>query len=180
MLLAKKIGERASESGIFGKAKFKNLMRAVDEYYHNAFSPEIMYALNFVEQSKVSAELLSKYAKLGGEETDTLSFSEQRFQTNLMFIQRKFEDALSSAKLNENHLLLIDGIDIRPASIAYEDYSECVKGLANAIWAVNNDFFANIKASKGTLRAVLLVRPDIFDSLGLQNQNNKAAIMRYC
>ena len=50
---------------------------------------------------------------------------------------------------------------------------ECVKGLANAIWSVNNDFFSSIKDSRGRMRAVLLIRPDIYNSLGLQNQNNK-------
>lgn len=48
-----------------------------------------------------------------------------------------------------------------------------MKGLANAVWALNNDFFSNIKDSKGRLRVVLLIRPDIFDSLGLQNSNSK-------
>jgi hypothetical protein len=57
--------------------------------------------------------------------------------------------------------------------VDYQTYLECIKGLANAVWSVNNDFFANIKDSKGRIRVVLLVRPDIFDSMGLQNQNSK-------
>jgi len=91
----------------------------------------------------------------------------------LLYIQRHFEEALSSLKLSQNHILFIDGIDIRPSSIPYEDYLDCVKGLANAVWSINSDFFANIKDSKGRLRVVLLIRPDIFNSLGLQNQNSK-------
>ena len=55
----------------------------------------------------------------------------------------------------------------------FEDYLDCVKGLANAVWSINSVFFANIKDSKGRLRVVLLIRPDIFNSLGLQNQNSK-------
>lgn len=69
--------------------------------------------------------------------------------------------------------MFIDGIDIRPDAIPFDDYLDCVKGLANAIWSINSDFFANIKDSKGRMKAVLLVRPDIFHSLGLQNQNSK-------
>ena len=80
--------------------------------------------------------------KLGGEEKVSISFSESRFQTNLLFIQNHFEDALRSLKLSRNHILFIDGIDIRPSSILYEDYLECVKGLANAVWSINTDFFA--------------------------------------
>ena len=88
-------------------------------------------------------------------------------------IQNEFEKALSSLKLKFNHILFIDGIDIRPGSIPYEEYLDCVKGLAEAIWSINNDFFANIKDSKGKLRAVILLRPDIFNSIGLQNSTNK-------
>jgi len=90
-----------------------------------------------------------------------------------LFIQKNFEDALGSLKLKQNQILFIDGIDIRPESVPYEEYLECVKGLANAVWSINNDFFSSIKDSQGRLRVVLLIRPDIFDSLGLQNQNNK-------
>ena len=38
-----------------------------------------------------------------------------------------------------------DEIDIRPENIPYSEYLECVKGLANAIWSLNNDYFPNIK-----------------------------------
>lgn len=48
-----------------------------------------------------------------------------------------------------------------------------MKGLTNAVWILNNDIFANIKDSKGRLRCVLLIRPDIFESVGLQNRNSK-------
>ena len=70
-------------------------------------------------------------------------------------------------------MLFIDGIDIRPASIPYDEYLECIKGLANAVWEMNNDFFPSIKGGKGRMRSVLLIRPDIFESIGLQNQNTK-------
>jgi hypothetical protein len=90
-----------------------------------------------------------------------------------MYVQRSFEQAFASLKLTKNHVLFIDGIDIRPTSIPYDDYLDCVKGLANAVWSVNNDVFAGFKDSPGRMRAVLLVRPDIFSSIGLQNQNSK-------
>jgi hypothetical protein len=117
--------------------------------------------------------LLSKHAKASGEEKESISFSESRFQTNLLYIQKSFERALSKVKLNTTHILFIDGIDIRPGSIPYSEYLECIKGLANAVWEINNDFFPGIRDSKGRMRAVLLIRPDIFEALGLQNQNTK-------
>jgi hypothetical protein len=45
--------------------------------------------------------------------------------------------------------------------------------LANAIWTLNNDFFPAIKDTPGRIRVVLLIRPDIFAALGIQNQNAK-------
>ena len=153
--------------------KLNNINKAIDEYYLKAFSPEIVNAIKFVERSKAAAEVMSKYAKFGGEESDELVFSESRFQMNLMYIQRQFEEAFKAVKLKKNHILFIDGIDIRPSHIQYDDYLECVKGLANAVWDINNDIFPSIKDSPGRLKVVLLVRPDIFDSIGLQNRNNK-------
>jgi len=174
LLLSQSIKQREKSSRIMGNiTKFKNINKAVEEYYSNAFSPEIQHALKFVEQSKLAAQLMFNHAGASAEKSQGVSFDEVRFQTNLLYIQRNFEEALRLLKLEANHLVFIDGIDIRPSSIPYDDYLECIKGLANAVWSLNNDFLANIKDSVGRLRVVLLIRPDIFSSLGLQNQNNK-------
>lgn len=174
LLLSKSIDEKELDHFSFSKPfKLRKIMQAVDDYYHHAFSPEILYVLDFIENSKVAAEFISKHLKIGDEEQSTISFSESRFQINLIYIQKQFEEALSSIKLKDNHILFIDGIDIRPGKIPYEEYIECIKGLANAAWAINNDFFANIRDSKGRFRVVLLLRPDIFNSIGLQNLTNK-------
>lgn len=174
LLLAEQVYEKEGGSSFFRKfTKFQALHDAIQEYYVHAFSPEIKYALQFIRESKLAAELLSKYAKASGEQKESIAFSESRFQTNLLYIQKNFESALGSIKLEKNHVLFIDGIDIRPSSIPYEEYLECIKGLANAVWEINNDFFPSIRDSKGRMRAVLLIRPDIFASLGLQNQNTK-------
>ncbi|MCQ1537368.1 funZ protein [Methanosarcina sp. KYL-1] len=177
LLISQQIKEKESNNFVDKFIKFRNLQRAIDEFYSYAFSPEIIYAINFVEDSKIAAELIAQYSlmdgQIGGEKRKSISFEEKRFQIRLLYIQNKFEEALRSLKLTKNHILFIDGVDIRASSVSYEEYLECVKGLANAVWAVNNDFFASIKDTKGRLRVVLLVRPDIFESLGLQNQNNK-------
>lgn len=174
MLLAKQIENSENENVLFSKfSKFKPLKDAIEQFYHKAFSPEIIYALNFVEDSKRAAEILTEYFKLSGENKSTESFSESRFQLNLLFIQKKFETALKSLNLEKNHILFIDGIDIRPRNVEYEEYLECVKGLVTACWNLNNDFLASIKGSKGRMKVVVLLRPDILASLGLQNINNK-------
>jgi hypothetical protein len=174
LLLAQQIIEREGGPEFLRRfTKLGAIQKAVDEYYHKAFSPEIIQALQFVQESKIAAELMAKHAKASGEEKETLTFSEARFQTNLFYIQKGFEDAFRQARLKKNHLLFIDGIDIRPSSIPYEEYLLCIKGLANAVWEVNNDFFPTVKGGGGRMRATLLIRPDIFQSIGLQNQNTK-------
>ena len=151
----------------------RHLRNAINEYFNHAFSPEIAKALQFVQNSKLAAELVAKHSKISSERNDSVSFSETKFQTNLLYIEMAFELALKQTKYRVNHILFIDGVDIRPGSIEYQDYLECIKGLANAIWELNNDIFPSLRDSPGRLRVVLLIRPDIFESLNLQNQNTK-------
>lgn len=174
LLLSEEIYEKEPNLDIMKNfGKFKYLHDTIDEYYKGAFDPEIIQAIEFIEESNITAELLSKYATLAGEEKEVKKFDNSKFQINLFYIQKKFKDSLSNIRLKNNHILFIDGIDIRPDNVPFDDYLECIKGLANAIWELNNDFFPTIKDSKGRARIVLLVRPDIFESLGLQNLNTK-------
>lgn len=172
LLLAQQI--RNNEKSIIKKLPlFDKLWIAIDQFYNHAFSPEIISAMQFAEEASVTAKLIASLIEVGGNGKSSIQFTESTFQVNLMYIQRQFEEAFKSLKLNKSHILFIDGIDIRPSNVDYETYIESIKGLANAVWAVNNDFFSNIKDSKGRIRVILLVRPDIFNSLGLQNQNSK-------
>lgn len=163
------------ESRFFGnnRASIRNIKNAIDEFYKNAFSPEIITALNFIEHSELAVKLLAKHAEAGGKISETFESGAQKFQTNLLYIRKKFEAVISAAHLEQDFVIFIDGIDIRPSGINFTDYLECIKGLANAVWFLNNDFFSEIKDSGGRLRSVLLVRPDIFLKLGLQNPNTK-------
>ena len=100
-------------------------------------------------------------------------FTSTSTQINLLYIYRQLVVALSDLRLAFNQFLFVDGIDIRPSGIEYPEYLECVKGLAEAIWELNNDIFAPINGSTGRIKIVVLLRPDIFSSLGLQNTMNK-------
>lgn len=175
LLLAEQIVKRQKRQPVIKLlSPFRELYAAIEDFYAKAFSPEIITAFQFVEGYEVAAKLIAtQSAEVGASLSESLSRTEKKFQTNLLYIERKFEQALRSLRLEENFLLCVDGIDIRPSSIAFEDYLDCVKGLANAVWTLNNDIFANIKGSPGRLRCVLLIRPDIFESLGLQNRNSK-------
>lgn len=175
LLIAKEVSKKEPNSLLHPKEiKFRSINSAIDAYYKNAFSPEIVTAINFVEKSKLAAEYVFGSLKANGEAGEDISFSESQFQINLLYIRKKFEEGFNVLKFNrKNHILFIDGIDIRPAHIPFDDYLECVKGLANAVWDINNDIFPELTKSKRFLKVVLLVRPDIFDSIGLQNRNNK-------
>lgn len=174
MLISTSIRESEINNSVFSKrAKLNKVREALNKYYNNAFAPEIMNTFTLIENSENALQVFSKVVGLSAKDQQTLSVSNQGFQTNLYYIQKQFEDALDELRMNKNHVLFIDGIDIRPGSIRYKDYLTCIKGLANAIWSLNNDFFPKIKDTQGRIRIVLLIRPDILNSLDLQNLTAK-------
>lgn len=175
LLLAKSVTENDRSVSPFQKTSLDRLMNAIDEYYNKAFAPEIINALRITDKSEVVAKLICQVAEAGGSSESSLEFTEQRFQMNLYYIAQKFSECLCKLKLSKNITLYIDGIDIRPAQIPYDDYLDCIKGLATACWTLNTELFANVRDSKGQFRVVLLLRPDIFNSLNLQNATNKLA-----
>lgn len=177
LLLAKSVTNNGKvvSGSIFNKNNLSELMQAIDEYYNRAFAPEIVSALKIVDNSEIAAKLICKYAEVGGSEGNTIEFSEQRLQMNLFYICKKFSECLGNLKLNKNLTLYIDGIDVRPNQIPHSEYLDCIKGLATACWTLNTELFANVRDSKGQFRVVLLLRPDIFNSLNLQNATNKLA-----
>ena len=175
LLLAKSINSNDRCTSAFQKNTFDKLIIAIDEYYNKAFSPEIINALRITDRSEIAAKLICKVAEAGGEMESSVEFSEQRLQMNLFYISQKFADCLGTLKLSKNITLYIDGIDIRPAQIPYIDYLDCIKGLATACWSLNTELFANVRDSKGQFKIVLLLRPDIFNSINLQNATNKLA-----
>lgn len=177
LLAAGSIIESEPKSIFQANNKFRGIKDAMDAYYENAFSPEIMSGLQLVENSEETISLLIKYAGLSANEkykrTTGISADTKRFQVNLLRIQRVLEQAISSLTLKADHTIFIDGIDLRPDTVPYANYVECVKGLANASWSLNNDFFPKIRDSRGRIKVVILLRPDIFNSLGMQNRNTK-------
>ncbi len=174
LLAAKKLEETEKDSVLFSiNSKFKILQDTINEFYNKAFSPEIPNAIKFIEDTKRALSILNSNLKIEVGKNTSKAEETTRFQINLMDIQRKFESCFKTLNLTDNHIIFIDGIDIRPRNIKFEEYLDCVKGLANAVWFLNNDFFANIKGSKGRIKIVMLIRPDIFASLALQNTNNK-------
>lgn len=175
LILAKNVTDNDKALSPFQKSSLNALLDAIDEYYNNAFSPEIVNALKVVDKSDIVAKLICKYAEAGGSAESSLEFTEQRLQMNLYYIAEKFSECLGSLKLSKDITLYIDGIDIRPSQIPYKEYLECIRGLTTACWVLNTELFANVRDSRGHFKIVLLLRPDIFNTLNLQNATNKLA-----
>lgn len=173
LLLAKMVTKKDKKVTSFNKNNIDLLNDAIDEYYMNAFIPEITNVMKILDESDIVAKIISKHAEAGGDYINKIEFSETRFQHNLYYIEKSFTDAFSKLKLNKDLILFIDGIDIRPDTIPYSDYIECIKGLVNASWTLNTSLFQNVRDSKGVVKVVLLLRPDIYNSLNLQNGTNK-------
>lgn len=173
LLMADNI-QRSEGRAILQSANFSSLKDAIESYYQTAFTPEIVNAIEFVENAERNAELTApKVAKIGSKEGASLKISGNGFQTSLLTIEQRFREAIGSLKLSKDHILFIDGIDVRPNDIEFPVYLECIKGLANAAWSLNLDYFGNIRDSKGRLKIVVLLRPDIFDAIGFHNSNTK-------
>ena len=113
--------------------KLGALKNVIDDFYEKAFAPEIVKMLNFVEASEASSSLIAKYMGSGPEIASKQRTEQQSsaslFQTNLLQIRKAFEAALAALRMEQNFLVFIDGIDVRPSDIAYSDYFECVRGL---------------------------------------------------
>lgn len=171
LLMSDKI-YKTEDHGIFTGKSFCKLKDAIDDFYYHAFKPEIKNAIEFVEQARDSATVVFEH--LNGELSDAreIKFSDTRFQNNLMFLEKQFITALEGVKISKNYIIFVDGIDVRPDSIDYEEYLECIKGLAQAVWLLNTSTFQSSKSLK-KLKIMLLIRPDIFDQMGLHNMNNK-------
>jgi hypothetical protein len=182
LLMSKKIVE--SERNFFDKAtlgkvgKLRKLNEAIDSYFLNSFTPEVATAIQMVRESNKAAEIFAGYEEVASIKASIHSSLEEKgtrtsFQRSMYYIIKKFKDAISDLKLDKDHYIFIDGIDIRPSDVEYDEYIECIRGLSHAVLKLNGDFFQDIKDTKGYCRAVLLIRPDIFESLALHNMNSR-------
>jgi hypothetical protein len=129
-------GDISSEPGRYsnriGGETLSNLRNVIDEYYNKAFSPEIVYGLQFIENLETASHIAARFNLLSGEykQKESLSVGEDRknFQTTLGELVRSFQSSIGSVKLNSDYTLFIDGIDIRPENVPFDQYLQCVRG----------------------------------------------------
>lgn len=156
--------------------KFSNIENAIATYNKSALNPEIESAFELVasdtfttkaslgDKSKVSVDSTSKEESKDG--TTVIKYHLRESET-------KLKEGISSMKLDQNYILFIDGVDLRPEGVDYREYIECLKGLSDAMWHLNTDFFQRIKDSKGRIKIVILLRPDIFHVMNVYNSNSR-------
>lgn len=154
--------------------KFDLLEKEIERFNKDAINPEVEVAFEMVNESADSLSL--GYEKVGKAEMKDSEKATEKTQTirhHLLEKETRLKQALGDLKLSRNHVLFVDGVDYRPEEVPYNDYLSCVKGLGEAVWQLNTEFLANIRDSKGRIKIVLLVRPDVFHKLNLYNSNSR-------
>ena len=154
--------------------KYKKIEQSLAAWTANSLNPEIEIAFDVILREAANASIgATQVGKAEASHATERSERTTQIRHNLLNCEREFRDALQSLKLTNNHILFFDGIDYRPDTINYREYLECVKGLGEAVWQLNSEFFGSIRDSKGRIKVVLLVRPDVFHALNLYNSNSR-------
>jgi len=154
--------------------KFSNVERAVAQWNSKALNPEIEGAFEVLKSDRLSSTLKNDLiGETSGEHQNQHTEKSSNIRHHLLETESALKEAICDLKLSRSHVLFIDGIDFRPESVPYVDYIECIKGLSEAAWQLNAEFFNSIKDSPGRIKIVLLVRPDVFHMLNLYNSNSR-------
>jgi hypothetical protein len=147
--------------------------KAINSYYESAFSPEIANAIEIIDKAQVFLDILKEFKTNieASKKSQTTGM-----QVNLLEIENEFKKALKNLSLKKNFILYIDGTDQIPLDVKRNDYVDCLRGLANAIWELNQLIFPDLISklyNRNYLKIVLLIRPDIFTIIRFHNANAK-------
>lgn len=154
--------------------KFSALEEEIDRFNKDALNPEVEVAFEMVNEITDAMSLgYDKFAKIDLKDSSKATEKTEAIKHHLLEKETSLKLALGDLRLSRNHILFVDGVDYRPEEVPYNDYLACVKGLGEAVWQLNTEFFGNIRDSKGRIKIVLLVRPDVFHKLNLYNSNSR-------
>ena len=154
--------------------KFTRVENEINKWSKNALNPEMESAFEAVSSESFAAKVKAEQVgEAGGELKTQHTEKTPTIRHHLLETENALKEAISSLTISKGHVLFVDGIDYRPESVSYPEYIECIKGLGEAIWQLNTEYFASIKDSKGRIKIVLLVRPDVFHALNLYNSNSR-------
>lgn len=168
-LVQKSKGYLASFTG-----KFNVIEAEIETFNKDSLNPEVEVAFEMVSEQTGTVELSNEnVGKIGVEDKTTSTDKTEQIKHHLLEKEIRLKQAISDLRISNNHILFVDGIDYRPEGISYLDYLNCVKGLGEAVWQLNTEYFNGIRDSKGRIKIVLLVRPDVFHALNLYNANSR-------
>ncbi|WP_211169306.1 P-loop ATPase, Sll1717 family [Aromatoleum toluvorans] len=154
--------------------KFTRVEQEIAKWNKNALNPEIESAFEAISSEVFNAKIKAEgVGEAGGELRAQHTEKNPTIRHHLLETENSLKEAISSLTISKGHILFVDGIDYRPESVPYSEYLECIKGLGEAVWQLNTEFFGSIKDSKGRIKVVLLVRPDVFHALNLYNSNSR-------
>lgn len=169
MLVHKSKGFLAGVTG-----KFDAVESEIEKFNTDALNPEVEVAFEMINESSDSLTVgPAQYAQAALKDASKSTEKTEAIRHHLLEKETRLKQAISDLRLARNHVLFVDGIDYRPEDVPYADYLACVKGLGEAVWQLDNDFFGNIRDSRGRIKVVLLVRPDVFHRLNLYNANSR-------
>lgn len=86
---------------------YKRLNDAMDDYYKNSFAPEISNAMIYVEENTISTDLNATIPatplniKLTPQNKVSKTANSTSFQINLLTLEKKFKEAISSIRLKK-------------------------------------------------------------------------------
>ncbi|HCI3927423.1 TPA: hypothetical protein NO317_006799, partial [Pseudomonas aeruginosa] len=146
---------------------------ALKKWNRSSLNPEIDSALESLKSLTAGVDVGRDPLKVSGAGTMEMSTKTEEIKHHLLENETNLKEAIGSLSLNNNHIVFIDGIDFRPSSVSYREYMDCIKGLGEAAWQLNTEFFNGIRDSRGRIKIVLLVRPDVFHSLNIYNSNSR-------
>lgn len=173
-MVGRMVVEKSKNPLHYVTGKFSKIEGAIKKWSSNALNPEIESAFEAITSETVKGNL--KAGDFGEVQADS-GFQQTTKDTvlrhHLLETESIFKEAISSLKLSDSHILFIDGIDFRPENVNYGEYINCIKGLGEAAWQLNTEYFNNIRDSKGRIKIVLLIRPDVFHVLNLYNSNSR-------
>lgn len=160
--------------------RFSAVEKAIEQYDKNSQIPELEYVIEFATTLTRDSELsatVPDVVKAGIAEhgTQSTKTTQTEIKSALLECEKILKTGLQDLKLTDDIALFLDGLDAKPNGIDFIEYKNCLIGLAEAAWHLNTEFFSTIKDTKGRSRVVLLLRPDVFDSLNLHNSNCKLA-----
>lgn len=115
--------------------KFRPIEKEINKWTQNALNPEIESAFEAIISARFSASIGRKNnSQIKGSSQNNEKENVTQLRHHLLETENSLKEAINSLTLKDPHVLFIDGIDYRPEGVPYQEYIECIKGLAEAVW----------------------------------------------